>query len=359
MIDQGVEIDVIVPQSIIHNIIWHEQFMPYKNIYKTSHGNEYTVFRPLYLSFGNRNGFYRAIANYTKRKALLKTIVKKKYDAIYIHFWENSVFVSEFCQKTETPLFIACGEGDDALEDMVQDISHETKKALAETVKGVICVSSENKRKCLAYGLSTDNNTIVLPNCVNTSLFKPQDSSSLRRNLGIGDDDFVVSFVGSFVHRKGARRLSAAIASLNDPHIKSIFVGKPLGADVEEPDCDGIVYKGMLSHDDISRYLNASDVFVLPTLKEGCSNAIVEALACGVPVISSERPFNSDILNDDNSIRVDPENVSMIADAIHRLKHDNVLYNRIKKFALLHSRDYSIENRARQIIAFIEERICH
>ncbi len=66
----------------------------------------------------------------------------------------------------------------------------------------------------------------------------------------------------------------------------------------------------------IPNYICASDVFVLPTTAEGCCNAIIEAMGCGLPIVSSDRAFNYDILNEENSILVDPESVDEIDNAI-------------------------------------------
>ena len=105
------------------------------------------------------------------------------------------------------------------------------------------------------------------------------DKSICREQLGWNKDDFIVSFLGSFNDRKGVNRLSEAIRLANKKaRISACFIGN--GA--IKPDCPNIVFCGTLDHDMIPAYLCASDVFVLPTLHEGCCNAIVEALACGI-----------------------------------------------------------------------------
>ena len=96
---------------------------------------------------------------------------------------------------------------------------------------------------------------------------------------------------------------------------------------------------------------------MLPTLKEGCCNAIVEALACGIPVISSDRPFNDDILDENNSIRVNPENVDAIAAAINKLVRDKACYVSLKKNAMDNSGEHSIVERAKAIIEFINRQV--
>lgn len=353
MVDQGSNISVVAPQSLTHALLRGEKLRPRVSIEHTALNNTFYVYRPYSLSFGMGHRFlYKLSAKFNKR-SLTKTLDSIQPEILYGHFWHSAYKVKDYAIKNKIPLFVACGEGDDALEKLISNLSDKQKKQLANKVKGVICVSSENKRKCLEYGLSQERNTIVLPNCVDANLFHPMDKTIGRNELGIGENDFVISFTGAFIKRKGSKVLSDAIKKISNPQIKLIFMGKPLKGDDCTPDCPGIVYKSSTEHHQIPKYLNASDVFVLPTLKEGCCNAIVEALACGIPVISSNRPFNNDILNENNSIVVDPESVEAVANAISLMRNDKELYDKKKKYAEYHSGQYSIVERARKIKDFI------
>lgn len=357
MVDQGADITVIAPQSITHALFRGEKLRPRKSMEHTSNGNHFSVYRPYSLSFGAGHKYLYKIAAIFNRNNLAKCLEKVRPDIIYGHFWHSAYKAKDYALQHSLPVFVACGEGDDALEELVSGMTVEQKEQFSQMINGVICVSSENKRKCLSYGLSSEENTIVLPNCVDDTLFRPNDDRSFRKEMGINDNDFVVSFSGAFIKRKGAKVLSEAIAKLSDAHIKAIFMGRLVEGDKSEPDCPGIVYKGSTEHSLMPKYLNASDVFVLPTQNEGCSNAIVEALACGIPVISSNRPFNDDILNENNSILIDPDSVDEVAEAILQMKNNKELYAQKKHYAIHHSGEYSIVERARKIIAFINDKL--
>lgn len=357
LIELGVEVTVIAPQSIDHNIVHKEPMLPYKNLYKTKKGKEYVVYRPKFFSFGDRGGLLGIISKWTKRKGIFDVLKCIQFDCIYTHFWENALPVYKYCFATRTPLFVACGEGDNALETMVEKMPLSELQELRDAVTGVISVSTENKRKCIEFNLASENNISVFPNCVDDTIFFPKRNDEVREKLGLKDDDFVIIFVGGFIHRKGPDRVAQAISKLKDSRIKSIFVGRFFDGEKVDPVCEGIVYKGVLHHDDLPAYLNAADLFVLPTLKEGCCNAIVEALACGVPVVSSNRSFNEDILNEYNSIQVDPESVDEIANAITRFKDDKEYNGKKKRYLLANANGYSIKGRARRIIDFINLQI--
>jgi glycosyltransferase involved in cell wall biosynthesis len=115
------------------------------------------------------------------------------------------------------------------------------------------------------------------------------------------------------------------------------------------------LFKGALPHEDIPTYLNAADVFVLPTLAEGCSNAIVEAMACGLPIISSNLPFNWDLLNAENAILVDPMSVEQIATGIEKLLNHPALQQQMSLSALATVKDLTIEKRVRSILQFFQQ----
>ena len=357
MVDQGIDVTVVAPQSLTHAFFRREKLRPRKTSSSTLHGNRFDVYRPFILSFGLGHKWFYKMATKFNKVSLINCLRIVKPDILYGHFWHSAYKAVDYAIANHLPVFVACGEGDDALEELEASLNTEQKAMLSAIVKGVICVSTENKRKCLEYGLSKEDNTIVLPNCVDDALFRPMYGGDIRKELGVEPVDFVISFTGAFIKRKGSKVLSEAVTKLSDPRIKLIFMGKPLKGDDCTPDCPGIVYLSSTEHDLIPKYLNASDVFVLPTLKEGCCNAIVEALACGIPVISSNRPFNDDILNECNSIVVDPEDANAVSEAISTMMGNKGLYSAMKKYALEHSHQYSITERARKIIKFISDNI--
>lgn len=357
LVDQGVDITVVAPQSLTRSIFRCIKLLPKADVYRTRAGNNYTVYRPFSISFGNGHKQLYKIAKAYNQSQINNVLENLKPEILYGHFWHTAYKLKDYAKKYNRPLFVACGEGDNALENLISTLSENEKSDFIDTVTGVISVSTENKRKCLAFGLCKEKNIIVLPNCVDADLFHPIDASRTKDQLNIKDSDFTIAFTGAFITRKGSKVVSEALNEIGDNAIKAIFIGKPLAGDDCTPIYDGIVHCGALDHDLIPEYLNCADVFVLPTLKEGCCNAIVEALACGVPVISSNRPFNNDLLNENNSIVVNPESVEEVANAIVTMKNNKELYAKKKLFTVANSNNYSIITRAQKVKAFIRERL--
>lgn len=356
LVDLGHEVNVIASQSISHAFIHKEKLLPKKYISYTNKGNSFIVYRPYSISFGNGNKNLYKFAHAFNHKELYKVLNKLSPDVLYGHFWHSAYKMIDYSELKKIPLFVACGEGDNALESLVDSLTESGKKRLTTLVNGVISVSTENKNKCINLGLAKKEDIIVLPNCVDSSLYHPKETSNIKDKIVLNNNDFIIIFVGAFIERKGPDRLIDAVKKLNDKDIKVILIGSHIGGKLIELSDDSIIYKGCVEHDLLPSYLNAADLFVLPTLKEGCSNAIVEALACGIPVISSDGAFNDDILNENNSIRVDPNDVDAIAAAIYKFKNDKDFYNEKKNYVMEHCRDYSIIERAKNILKFIESK---
>ena len=360
MLKQGVKVTVVAPQSLTHSLIHKQGLLPKKSKVKLENDIEYDVYRPYCISFGNNGKKLANLVKWYNQNNIDRALQSIAPTVLYGHFWHNGNMLTKYAIRNKTPLFVACGEGDDAMENLVASLSEESISRLKRTVKGVISVSSENKRKCINYGLSDSDNVVVLPNCADDDLFHPAEEEKrkeIRSKIGLKKDDFFILFVGGFVPRKGANRVSSAIELLDDANIKSAFIGKSYGIKEAEPYGKGVIFQGTLDHDAVPDYYQASDVFVLPTLNEGCSNAIIEALASGVPVISSNRPFNADILNSHNSIQVNPESVEELRIAILAMVQDKSMYNSLKQYAVLHSSCFSIKERAKKIIDFINEQL--
>lgn len=348
--DLGHEVTVIAPQSVTKCLFRHIPIMPRHSYYKTTKGSKIELYRPYMVSLSNsrfaklfKNSFHNAV-NRAFRK------IKNKPDVCYGHFWGSIFSLYPLAKGSGIPLFGASGEENVSLYVHKDD---SFKSELRKYLNGVVSVSSKNQQDCLELKLVDKEKSIVIPNAIDQTLFKKMDKEQCREEFDIAADDFVVAFVGQFVPRKGTLRLSEALKKIGDQKIKAVFIG----SGSEDPDYEGIIHKGRVAHDDIPRWLNAADVFVLPTENEGCCNAIIEAMACGLPIISTNAPFNYDILNESNSIMVDCHDIDAIADAIIKMKTDKELWTRLGEGALTMAAGLSIEKRAEKIVNFIQNLI--
>lgn len=345
--DMGHQCVVVAPFARNENRGINHQFYEEQ---VTACGNKIEVFRPAYInnedtSILGFNLFY-LLHGIAVNRGLKK--IPFKPDVIYCHFWGNALESYFYAKHHKTPLFVASGEA------VVSGLySKRVFKGFRNYIKGVICVSSDVKQKCMNYGLVNNTNSIVLPNAYNPSLFFKTSKEEARQRLGIPQDAFIVSFVGSFCDRKGCMRLAEAIESIKEESVSSIFIGKG----ENDPSCSNILYKGQTKHEEINDYLNASDIFVLPTRNEGCCNATIEAMACGLPIISSRLPFNYDILDDTNSIMVDPDDIQEIANSIIRLKRDPVFRSVLSQGSLEKAKSLTIDKRASDIMDFIQKKL--
>ncbi|MEF3309007.1 glycosyltransferase family 4 protein [Paenibacillus sp. GYB004] len=346
--DLGVQCSVIVPQSITNTLKRSKGKRPYH--WTDSHNSRINIFQPKYISFSNIKIFGVNLSHLLWRRAVIKTYKKLNInpDILYGHFWHCGVVASMIGQENNLPVFVASGES----RVTVQELYKETKlRRILTQVKGVICVSSKNKKESIDLNLTTENQIQVIPNAIDNSKFYLEDKLKARRKLGFQENDFIVAFTGAFNNRKGVLRLSEAVQTLKD--VKSVYIGS--GELI--PKGEGILFCGKLPHDQIVHYLNAADVFVLPTLAEGCCNAIIEAMACGLPIVSSDQSFNDDILNEQNSIRIDSNDIDKIADAVRYLKDNPQIKEEMSLASLSMAKGLDIQTRAKNVIHFIEKQL--
>ena len=355
MADLGIRVSVIVPQSITKSIVRKVPIAPKYRREKTAKGNYVDIYSPRIISLGQlgTKGGFKHFNSFWFSRSVCKVVEKfeNKPDVLYGHFWHSAYAVYPVAKKYKIPLFVASGEAEIELH---HNYSHEHLREFIAYIKGVICVSTKNKNESVNARLATMDKCIVIPNAIDVSLFHKKDKDKLRDQFGISPTDFVVAFVGGFIYRKGANRVAMAIQQLDDPSIKSIFIGKLMGQNSTDlPECNGIIFRGPLSHDKVADYLNCADVFVMPTLHEGCCNANIEALACGLPIISSDRDFNYDILDSSCAILVDPMDVNDIANAILYLKTHLLERQRMSDNAFEKSKSYHITTRVKLIVNYI------
>ena len=347
--DKGHQVTVIAPQSITKCLFRGIPIVKYHTEIITAHGNAITLLRPTWLSMGNKLTF---LVKDSFKKAVMRTLRRERLmpDVIYGHFWAQAIVAMPYAKENNIPLFAVAGEG---VLDTHRKMTQEAIEDVKNTVRGVICVSSKSKKESIDAGFADENQCVVIPNAIDDSLFYPRDRHQMRLKHGFNNDDFIVAFVGQFNGRKGVHRLSEALSRLNNPKIKAMFMGR--GA--ERPTYKHTILEGTVNHDELPEYLSAADVFVLPTVNEGCCNAIIEAMACRLPILSSDRDFNHDVLNKNNSILFNPYDIPAIAAAIKQVYEDSDLCQRLSVGAINTAKGLVISARADRILNFIKERI--
>lgn len=337
---------MIAPQRLLYIATGKDNLSATSFIHKTATGEQIQVLRPLLLSFSNIP-ILRKLNNLFRQWAIKSAVAKAgSQDVYYGHFWDNGYFLYKAIRYSGMPLFVASGES---------NIRFRTKDAnFKNYVSGTICVSTKNMEESVAAGLTTKEKCIIIPNGIDSAVFCKLDKQQCRQKLGIDEHLFVVIYVGQFIQRKGYERVASAINRLNDDTIGAVFLGGE--KEGKRPQCQGIIKCGLVAQNEIPMYLNAADVFVLPTRAEGCCNAIVEAMACGLPIISSDRPFNYDILDSTNAILINPDNIDEIAAAINKLKSNPLSTDSMGDNSLTKAQNLGIVARAERIINFIKER---
>lgn len=340
--NQGHDCTVIAPNNFLKtHYIWN----PSKE-----NQEKVKVARPNFLSVSAKLKVGKLqLTKFFHKRAVIKGLqsLSELPDAIYCHFWESAMEAYPYAKANNIPLFVASGESE------IKSMTPEAPKGFADYVKGVICVSSKNKKESIELGLTDEKKCQVFPNAVNTKLFHLMDKASIRKKMGITDDMFVVAFVGWFNDRKGILRVVEALNRCKGKPIYSFLIG----SGDQNPEVENILFKGRLMHEQIPEYLSAADVFVLPTLREGCCNAVVEAMSCGLPVVSSNLPFNWDVLNESNSIMVDPLDIDEISNAISLLRDNIDLRRSLSNGSAKMASELTIDQRAANIIEFIKNKI--
>jgi len=230
-----------------------------------------------------------------------------KDSIIYSHFYSSIRLALKACPGV--PVVGILGESDPWDYDQIYGASWpETLLSCA----AVVAVSKAGYDYYLERCPGLKDKLHCVPNGVDTSLFKPQDKSSCRSRLGIANETKLAVFVGGFEERKGPLRVLDAARKVG---CKVAFLGK--GEQV--PKGSEVVVAKSVQQDELLLWLGAADCFVLPSLSEGRSNAILEALACGVPVVVSNLSFNTEFVTPSCGSLIDPHSIDSIAQGLEKV----------------------------------------
>jgi glycosyltransferase involved in cell wall biosynthesis len=172
----------------------------------------------------------------------------------------------------------------------------------------VFSVSDSLRQIALSCGIDAAK-LRVIGNGVDIAKFSPQSRIKARESLGISSTAKVIVTVGGLVERKGFHRVIAAMPELikKYPDLTYLIIGGPspegdmtkrLRQLVSDLKLDSAVkFLGPMAADKLSQPLSAADVFVLSTRNEGWANVLLEAMACGLPVVATDVGGNREVVS--------------------------------------------------------------
>jgi glycosyltransferase involved in cell wall biosynthesis len=230
-----------------------------------------------------------------------------------------------------------------------------TEVALARFCSdSIIAVSAQERSHIVSQGIPAEK-TCIIVNGVPRA--QARDRNAIRRSLGLAENDFCVGFIGRLVVQKAPERFVEAFAALarSAPNARGVIVGSgPLQQAVRTAAHNAGVFEKIVWIIDQAgpAVLPAFDVLLLPSLYEGMPYVLLEALAAGVPIVSTDVGGAQEAIEDGLSGFIVPQNAAEdLEQRLIRLAKDELLRQKMKAASLRKSLDLSLEHMVAQTLS--------
>ena len=297
---------------------------------------------------------------------LKKLLEKEKYDIIHCHTPMGSVVTRLAAGKVRKNgtkvIYTAHGfhffNGASLINWLVY---YPVERILAHRTDLLITMNQEDYKRSQTF--KAKRNAYV--NGVGLDLKKfveamPEEKQEVRRVFGLQNEDIFAISVAQLIKRKNHIVLIQAVAKLNNPHFHLFICGdgvqetelktKALELGVENQ----IHFLGFRK--DVYKISSAADLFLFASLQEGLPVAIMEAMACGLPIVASKVRGNSDLIDQGKGgYLVNPMDVDGFVKAIHKITDNKEKLEKMKKYNLKKIQKYSIDAVMDQMVELYRE----
>lgn len=245
---------------------------------------------------------FGSIANHTLMAAALRgpmRALRKEFPFdLVLASWlfPDGCAVAQLADETGTPCVLIT-QGSDTHQYLAMPMRRRHILRAIQQSAGVIARSGDLAKRLATAGADAAKLHTIY-NGVDTTVFRPQDRSDARRHLGLSPDARVFLFVGNFLPVKNPQLLVRAFAqyreSSGDTSSMLLMAGKgPLEDEVRALGASlglgsHLKLTGPLASDQIALHMAAADLLCLSSRNEGLPNVILEALACGLPFLSTD-----------------------------------------------------------------------
>lgn len=229
-------------------------------------------------------------------------------------------------------------------------------------VNAVITDSEQSRRDIMSH-LSTPSNDTVVVSAAADRRFRPIEPAATAAVLQeYGIDSPYILYVGALESRKNLPRLLEAFGQLREwsTNWKLVIVGarkwkfSPIFDTVQRLALASHVhFTGYVADEHLPALYSGADLFTFPSLYEGFGLPVLEAMACGTPVVTSNSSSLPEVAGD-AALLVDPTDVAAIAQAMRRILEDEALAADLRQRGLARAAEFSWERTARETIAVYE-----
>ena len=321
------EIKVIAPIPSVGQLKFIDRFKKYKTdlpipFIEITEG--IMVYHPKYFAVPGM-GFIHHITMISALEPLVKKIHDEwKIDVVNCHWlFPDGVALQHVCNKYGIPIMLTALGCD--LNKYIKSILRKRpiRQALIHSNK-VSVLNRQMFDTCVKLGVPSHKIAIV-PNGVDLCTFSIRDRKSCRTKLGFQSDAQIVLFVGSLVEVKNVDTLLRSFKLVTDGHknVKLVLIGSGYLYDAlvnlsnSLGICQYVNFIGQIPHEQLVDWMNAADCLCLPSIREGHPNVMMEALACGIPVVASSIGSIPDFINRANGCLIkDPANYNEIAEML-------------------------------------------
>ena len=232
--------------------------------------------------------------------SIISKLIKGKYDVVIIggstDFTTQAAFITSKLLKTPTILW---SEGIESAQSLLGKVISPLTKYIVRNVDAIIVPGTMSRDFHIKQGAATEK-VFIAPNIVNNEMFIQKSSKfkkekeRFKQELNIQNEKIIL-FVGQLIKRKGVEYLIKAYKSLKDEYnaVCLVIIGDGvLKKELEEicikEDIKDVHFTGWVPEEQKIIYYSIAELFVLPTLEDLCPLVINEAMACGLPVISTK-----------------------------------------------------------------------
>lgn len=239
------------------------------------------------------------------------------------------------------------------------------KKMIPLTAKkaAVIIADSENTKKDICKYLDADKQKIAVIHLGVGKDFKKIDAGKAKKFISrkYGIKNKFILFVGMIEPRKNLQRLVDAFLQLKEHELKLVIVGKK-GWQMDEffkmikelKLEDSIIFPGYVPDDDLVKFYNAAEVFVYPSMYEGFGIPVLEALACGCPVITSNTSSMPEITGP-AAVLINPADTQDIKKAMQKLLKNEQLRKTLSEQGIEQAKKFSWQKTAQKTLEAYEK----